>query len=81
MLTDIVIDTNVLMHASNPNSGRQSEAFALLQAILSKSTELCLDTDSQGRPGSSFIENEYAARLDSQTVRQTVSQRATNGCT
>lgn len=44
MLADIVIDTNVLVHANNPGSaGLQKEALAFLQAIHGAKTSICVD--------------------------------------
>ena len=66
MLKDIVIDTNVLMHADNVSSGRDKEAVGLLVAMLSSKTVLCLDVASGGKddPDSSLIRQEYSDSLD-----------------
>ena len=44
MPEDIVIDTNVLAHADNPESGRQEESKQLLDLIDSQSIPICIDT-------------------------------------
>ena len=67
MLEDIVIDTNVLMHADNVSSGRDKEAFGLVQAMLASQTVLCLDVQSsrgEDDPRSSLIRQEYREHLD-----------------
>lgn len=66
MLKDIVIDTNVLMHATNPKSGRQQQSVGLLRAMLDSDTALCLDTVFSGQlaqPESSLIWQEYSDNL------------------
>lgn len=42
---DIVVDTCVLCHASNPASGRQDESIALIEDLLRSITSLCIDPD------------------------------------
>ena len=82
MLKDIVIDTNVLMHADNVSSGRDKEAVDLLVAMLSSNTALCLDVASGGEEysGSSLIRQEYSERLDGGGLgTQFVTQMASEG--
>jgi predicted nucleic acid-binding protein len=43
MLADVVIDTNVLLHAQNPTEQRCAESLQLLQLLLEASTALCVD--------------------------------------
>lgn len=40
---DIVIDTNVLAHASNPQEKRRAHAVSLISRLLDGSTHLCVD--------------------------------------
>ena len=71
VLEDIVIDTNVLMHANNPSSGRQQQAVELISAMLGASTALCLDAVFVGdlaQPKSSLIEHEYMENLGAPSI-------------
>src|ERR1700693_2759195 len=43
MLEDIVIDTNVLKHAISPEQTRQAMSIDLVNAVLSSTTNLCVD--------------------------------------
>jgi predicted nucleic acid-binding protein len=65
MLHDIVIDTNVLMHAENPNEVRSESAAKLIRTLLSCRAKLCVDEgfaieESRNR---SLIAGEYLERL------------------
>lgn len=48
-LEDIVIDTNVLVHAANPAVGQHSESLALLEHLVEGrcTTELCIDNEGK----------------------------------
>ena len=43
MIDDIVIDTNVLVHAQNPNEKRFVDTTNLIKIILDSNTSLCVD--------------------------------------
>jgi hypothetical protein len=49
VLPDIVIDTNVFVHASNPNGTQQQQgALAFLKAMHASKTSLCVDKPFHG---------------------------------
>lgn len=65
MISELVLDTNVLAHCCNPNEPRRKEALELVLAIQHSSTSLCVDdgfsiVESQNR---SIIGAEYMAHL------------------
>lgn len=82
MLADIVVDTNVLMHAGNPDlAGNYFEpAVEFLAALRAATTLLCIDKFAGG---SSLIAAEYLHTLPVQSfgrelvVALLVSQRVT----
>ena len=43
MLNDVVVDTNVLVHAQNPNEQRFEDSTNLVDTILNSNTDLCVD--------------------------------------
>jgi len=43
MLNDIVIDTNVLLHAQNPNEKRFEDSSNFINKMLENKTSLCVD--------------------------------------
>ena len=66
MLVDLVVDTNVLMHASNPASGRQEQSGNLLERLYESTTTINVDTTGRilqeyldylvpGSAGSAFV--------------------------
>ncbi len=65
MLDDLVIDTNVLLHADDPRQKHQADAYALLQKILSGGPDLCVDDgfDIDPARNQSLIGGEYLERL------------------
>lgn len=65
MLTDITIDTNVMLHAQNPDEQRSSESNTLLQNMLKSQTFLCVDEGFHVDElrNSSFIGKEYLDKL------------------
>ena len=83
MFDDIVIDTNVLMHASNVSSGRSAEALDLLKILLSAKTVLCVDIDLNIEvqvQDSSLILQEYKEVLDGMSLGALfISQLASDG--
>jgi hypothetical protein len=65
VLEDIVVDTNVLMHADNPNEVRQADATDFLTRLLDAETRLSVDKgfeldESRNR---SLIGSEYLTHL------------------
>lgn len=58
---DIVVDTNVLMHAENPASEQQHHAVLLLRHIDQSNTLLCLDESQR-------ILGEYFEQLSNKSV-------------
>lgn len=65
MLADIVVDTNVLMHADNDAEPRQDEARAFLLSLLESATKLCVDEgfDIEESKNRSHIGSEYLQNL------------------
>ena len=65
MLEDIVIDTNVLLHAQNPDELRFSDARQLIEQMLACTTSLCIDRGFDISPGQnqSKIGAEYLEKL------------------
>lgn len=65
MLEDIVIDTNVLLHAQNPDESRFSDARQLIEQILECTTSLCIDRGFDISPArnQSKIGAEYLDKL------------------
>ena len=65
MLPDIVIDTNVLMHAGNPNEPRFGSANKILDLVQESITLLCIDRgfDINETKNRSIIGREYLDNL------------------
>ncbi len=65
MLEDIVIDTNVLLHAQNPDEPRFSDARQLIEQMLECTTTLCIDRgfDISPAQNQSKIGAEYLDKL------------------
>lgn len=65
MLVDLVVDTNVLLHADDPRQSQQTVAYNLLQDLLSCGTALCVDDgfDIDEARNASLIGGEYFERL------------------
>ncbi len=66
MLSDIVVDTNILMHADNFHEPRQNDARAFLLSLQKSETQLCVDEgfhidEAKNR---SIIGSEYLEHLD-----------------
>jgi predicted nucleic acid-binding protein len=57
MPTDIVIDTNVLLHADNPQEKRQHDCIKLIHLLLESSEVLCFDE------GLDFVESKNRSRI------------------
>ena len=43
MIDDIVVDTNVLAHAGNPDEARQQSSIDLVVALKAGKTSICVD--------------------------------------
>jgi hypothetical protein len=70
MLHDIVVDTNVLVHAANPTEPRFKDALAFVRRLMACSTKLCVDegfsvNEAENR---SHIGSEYLGHLRSGMV-------------
>lgn len=65
MLSDVVVDTNVLIHASNPSVAYNAASLALLVALQNASTALCVDPgfDVNEAQNRSLIAGEYQQKL------------------
>jgi predicted nucleic acid-binding protein len=76
MLSDLVIDTNVLLHASNPNDPNFVRAKVFLETLLSVSTILCVEEGfSPDRASNrSYIMGEYLDFLRAGTLGLAVIQ-------
>jgi len=82
MLSDIVIDTNVLVHAQNPSVERFVESRNLLNMLLACATMLCVDEgfNFNQTENRSFIGLEYLKHLTPGSVSfQFVVSLASNG--
>lgn len=65
MLSDIVIDTNVLLHAQNPNETQFENSSNLINKILGENTSLCIDEgfSEDESKNKSIIGCEYLSNL------------------
>jgi len=65
MISDVVIDTNVLVHADNPMEARSAASRSLLQGLLGVNTVLCVDEgyDPDEPRNRSRIGSEYRQNL------------------
>lgn len=61
MLEDLVIDTNVLMHANNSKEERQEDTIKFLKKLLASDTFICVDEgfDPDEAKNKSKIIGEY----------------------
>ena len=64
-MEDVVIDTNVLLHAGNPNEMYHSSSKQFLIQLLGHTTKLCVDSgfSSDSAKNRSTIGGEYLANL------------------
>lgn len=65
MLNDIVIDTNVLLHAQNPNEKRFEDSSNFINKMLEEKTSLCVDegfSENESK-NKSIIGCEYLSNL------------------
>jgi predicted nucleic acid-binding protein len=72
---DIVIDTNVFMHAGNPHVEYFDGARAFLEALQNANTLLCIDmprADSTPSKSSSLIWDEYERKMKATTYGMVV---------
>ena len=74
MLSDIVIDTNVLLHAQNPNETRFVNSSNLINKILEENTNLCIDEgfSEDESKNESIIGNEYLSNLQPGSIGQSL---------
>ena len=82
MLRDIVVDTNVFVHASNPGVTYYSEAKHLVAALEGSPTSLCVDEGFDVEPtrNRSLIGQEYLLYLHNGMIAfALVSELATSG--
>ncbi len=72
MLSDIVIDTNVLLHAQNPNETRFENSSNLINKILEENTSLCIDEgfSEDESKNKSIIGCEYLSNLQPGSIGQ-----------
>ncbi len=65
MPTDLVVDTNVLVHANNPEELRQEYSINLINYLLSSTEVICIDEgfDFNEAVNSSYIGYEYLLNL------------------
>jgi hypothetical protein len=65
VLNDVVIDTNVLVHADNPGEERHRDAVELLDQLLEADTKLGIDEgfDIDPQKNLSLIGQEYLEKL------------------
>jgi hypothetical protein len=65
VLTDLVVDTNVFVHADNPSEQRHAASVSLLDALLKGSTSLGVDDgfDLDSAKNESLMGQEYLERL------------------
>lgn len=70
MLTDVVVDTNVILHADNKNEQRRAASIKFLKTLVDSKTKICVDNgfyliESKNR---SLIGQEYLNHLVSGTL-------------
>ncbi|TCK68479.1 hypothetical protein [Acidipila rosea] len=65
MLTDIVIDTNIFLHAENQQEQRQASCQMLIELLNDGESKLCVDEgfDLEESKNRSIIGREYIAHL------------------
>ena len=82
MPTDLVVDTNVLVHAQNPSEQRCNDARTLLHRLLNDDTALCVDEgfNPDEALNRSSIGAEYVEHIRAGTLPYTViAQLAMSG--
>lgn len=64
-LPDVTVDTNVLMHACNPNETRHQDSVAFVNSMLASTANLAIDSGFSTDPAqnTSLIGAEYLAKL------------------
>ncbi len=70
MLVDLVVDTNILLHAGNPNEPRFEHAKSLVETLMRLEIVLCVDEgfSFERSRNRSQIGNEYLEHLSFGTV-------------
>jgi predicted nucleic acid-binding protein len=82
MLGDLVLDTNVLLHAGDPRQGRQASAQKLFAKLKTTTTKACVDEgyDQDPARNRSLIGAEYMQHLRQGSVGYALIQfLAVNG--
>lgn len=76
MLIDLVLDTNVLVHADNPNTANFKPARKFLNGLLNSTTNLCLDKgfSSNRADNRSIIMGEYFDNISHGTIGYVIVQ-------
>jgi|ERR1700682_1280304 len=66
MLRDLVLDTNVLVHASNPSVGYYGSSLLLLSLLQDSATAICVDEgySPESALNTSVIGHEYGEHLN-----------------
>lgn len=74
MLSELVVDTNVLLHADDPRQAHCDDAQALLRDLLEGKTCLCVDEgfDLDEARNQSLIGGEYFSRLAASSTASAV---------
>lgn len=81
ILNDIVIDTNVLVHAQNPNEQRFVDSTSLIDTILNSNTDLCVDegfseeeAKNRSAIGCEYLNNLYFGSVSFNLIGQLAHQ-------
>jgi predicted nucleic acid-binding protein len=77
MLADIVIDTNVFLHAENDQEQRKQDCQDLINALIETTTKLCVDEgfDLEESRNRSHIGHEYIKHLRAGTLGYALIER------
>ncbi len=82
MLSDVVIDTNVLLHAQNPNEKRFEDSSNLIRKMLYENTSLCVDqgfsedeSKNESIIGQEYLSNLQFGSMSSNLIVQLASQQ------
>jgi len=81
MLSDVVIDANILGHSLNPGSGYFDDSVEFLKVLLAASTLICVDRDfAIGAGNTSLIGQEYLNNVGfGSTATTTLQQLMSSG--
>jgi predicted nucleic acid-binding protein len=77
MISDVVIDTNVMLHAGNPNDQYFNDSISLLNKLLESETLLCMDEgfDFDEAKNTSKLGYEYIVHIRSGMLAYVVLQK------